>query len=85
MSLFDQLFLHLFPTIKFTHVCNFLSFVDFFLHQPVIHRFGSVFVLVPFLLCHIQKLFFDLVLGLANQFAFKSLFRLFAFQPVAVR
>jgi hypothetical protein len=66
LPLIYHIFLNLFTAVEIAHVRHFLSFVNLFLHQPIIHRFSSVCVLVTLQLCHIEKLFFDLVLGLAD-------------------
>ena len=84
LALIYHILLHLITAVEVAHVGHFLSFINLLLHQPIIHRFSTVFVLVPLQLCHIEELFFDLVLRLVDQLTFESLLGIFGFQPVLV-
>jgi len=66
LTLVSHLFFHFFSSIHFSHVCNFLGFIDLFLHEPVIHGLASSFVLFALALGHLQKFFLNLVLSLPN-------------------
>ena len=64
-------------SVEFSHVCNLFCFIEFFLHQPIIHSLDSIFIFFSFLFSYVQKFLLNLLLSLDCKFSLQSFLCIF--------